>query len=242
MRPTSRRRLWATLIALPMLAVLIGLGAWQLERREWKLALIAELETQLAAPPAPLPAVIDNPVAWNYRRVTARGRFDHAAELHVPARTYQSQAGWHVVTPLLRADGAAVLVDRGWVTDAAIDPASRPESLVAGEVEIGGILRVPTPPGWLIPDNRPEANQWYWLDLPAMAAAAGIDGPVLPLVLEAELGPPGALPIGGQTRVELPNDHLQYALTWFSLAAVLAVIFILSVRRRPPGTEAGAAC
>jgi surfeit locus 1 family protein len=94
-------------------------------------------------------------------------------------------------------------------------------------------LRLPPTgrPNWFLPDNRPDLNYWFWVDLPAMAAAAGLDR-VAPFYIDADgAGNPGGWPRGGGTRLSLPNDHLQYALTWFSLAVALIVIYVLYHRR-----------
>ena len=113
------------------------------------------------------------------------------------------------------------------------DPARRAQGQVAGTVSLDGVTRVPPPPGRFTPDNMP--GQWYWIDIPAMAAAAGVA--LLPFVVEAgSVENPGGLPIGGQTRVDIPNAHLGYAFTWFSLAAILVVITALFHRRQSRGS------
>lgn len=248
-RPSPRRDpRGAGWIALAALAVLLALGTWQLERRAWKAAVIAGLDHQLALPPASLGEVLagDNGAAYRgveYRPVRVTGQFRHDLELYLAPRTYRGQPGFHVVTPL-ELDGGptgidAVLVDRGWVPADRQAPASRAAGQAAGAVTVTGIARRPVKPSWFTPDNRPERNQWFWADVPAMAAElsgrAGIEQ-VAPLVIEAGPGAnPGGLPIGGQTRVALPNNHLQYAVTWYSLAATLAVIYLIW-RRRPGRT------
>ena len=103
-------------------------------------------------------------------------------------------------------------------------------------VELVGLVRGVGWKGWdiLKPENQPDENLWFWVDPPAMAAAAGIPEVVPELFLEADASPnPGGLPVGGQTRVTLPNDHLQYAITWFALAAALVVIYLVYHLRRP---------
>ncbi len=224
-RPTLR----ATAIALPALVTLLALGTWQLERLAWKTELIAHRQSQLAAPPMPLAAVpAGAPAALDFRRVRARGVFLHEREIHLAA-TRRGKAGFRVITPLRRADGATLLVDRGWVPAAAREPARRALGQVAGEVEVEGVVRGGGRPGWFTPDNDPAENYWFWRDLPAMAAAAGVEAPAI--VLEA--GPaanPGGLPIGREIVADPPNNHLGYAATWYILAAALAAIYVLSQR------------
>ena len=82
---------------------------------------------------------------------------------------------------------------------------------------------------WLTPDNEPDKNFWFWIDIPAMARSAQVqDRIVADGYLEADATPnPGGFPIGGQTPIDLPNDHLQYAITWYALAVALIVIYFL---------------
>jgi surfeit locus 1 family protein len=222
--------LWPTLITVPTLILLVGLGVWQLERLEWKEALIAERQSRSSQPAIALPADLDDAARLQYLPVRVRGRFRHDRELYLAARTFEGQVGLHVVTPLVLADGRMLLVDRGWIPDGRRDPATRPEGQVAGEIELTGLVRLPGWAGmsWLKPDNQPAENLWFWIDPAAMAAAAGLDGVIPEIYLDA--GPaenPGGWPKGGQTRIDLPNDHLQYAITWFTLALSLAVIYVV---------------
>ena len=122
--------------------------------------------------------------------------------------------------------------------DAARTRQRRPEGQVAGIVTVDGAIRAPGVQHWLQPDNEPAQNIWFWSDLPAMAACGASRPPdkLVPVFLEAGPAPdPGGLPIGGQTKVNLPNDHLQYAITWYALAAALAVIYVLYHRQRNEG-------
>ena len=130
-------------------------------------------------------------------------------------------------------DGAVVLVERGWVPGEKREAASRVAGNPPGEVALEGLLRLAPSqkPGWFIPENDPVRGEWFWIDLPAMARAADVPE-ALPFYVEAGAEPnPGGLPVGGQASTELPNDHLQYAITWFSLAVALIVIYVLFHRR-----------
>jgi surfeit locus 1 family protein len=224
---------WPLFWLLFGVALTFGLGLWQLERLQWKEALLADMERQLAGAPTPLPAAIDDPAAWNYRPVTVEGFFAHDKTLFLMSRTHEGKNGVHLLTPLVRDGAPPVLVNRGWVPLDKREPATRPETLIANVVVVSGIARTPNPRGWMQPENVPAANQWFWTDLAAMEQAVGL-GPLAPLVVEAVRGAdPKALPIGGQTRIALPNDHLEYAITWFSLGFVLIAIFaIYALRRR----------
>ncbi len=230
-----RRARFALIAAAPAVLVLVGLGTWQLQRLQWKTELLDTIHEQMAAPPLDLVAIDPrNLDALAWRRVTIKGAFDHGKEMILLARTRNKQAGAHVVTPFRADDGRWLLVNRGWVPRAYEDPARRAQGQVAGALSLDGVTRVPPRPGGFTPDNVP--GQWYWIDIPAMAAAAGVA--LLPFVVEAGPGDnPGGLPIGGQTRVDIPNDHLGYAFTWFSLAAILIVIAALFYRRETRGAR-----
>ncbi len=235
--PRARHSPWRGLLVpalstAVMLAVLIGLGTWQLQRLAWKDGLIAARTAALAAPAVDIgQAALDDP-AWEYRHVRATGRFDHAHELYLMSRFHGDQPGIDVVTPLALDDGRWLLVDRGWVPTAAQDPARRSAGQVPGRVTVTGIIRRADPPGWFTPANDPGRNQWFTPDPGQMAAALGLDR-VLPVLVKADATPvPGGLPIGGDTPIDLPNNHRQYALTWFALAVVLGVVFALYCHRK----------
>jgi surfeit locus 1 family protein len=219
--------------------VLLGLGTWQLERRVWKEGVIAARIAGLNAPAIPLPETIPDPASLEYHKVWVEGRFRHDRELHLIGRFYRDKPGYQIVTPLIRDDGSAVLVNRGFVPLAALDPATRAAGQVEGKVRIEGAVRLSVAPGWLTPDNQPSQNVWFTPNLAQMAAAAGLAAggvAVCPVFVEAGPAPnPGGLPVGGQTEIDLPNDHLQYAITWYSLAVALAVIYGLFCRRNLSG-------
>lgn len=231
-----RPRLWPTLFALPTLIVLLGLGTWQLERRAWKMDLITALDARITAAPVELPQPLDDLAAFEYRPVTLHGSYLHDHELYLGARPYKGTVGQHVVTPFRLDDGRLVLIDRGWIPDPLRDPATRRDSAPAGPVTQEALVRRGGWKGssWFQPANDAAGNLWLWMDLPAMAKAAGLEGLETGFYLEARAGQhPGTYPVGGQTRVVLRNDHLQYALTWYALAVVLLIIYLLFHRRQP---------
>ncbi|OYQ32573.1 hypothetical protein CHU95_17480 [Niveispirillum lacus] len=237
-RRQFRPRLIPSIAALLALVILLGLGTWQLERLAWKTDLISRVEAGLAADPVDLPASINSPADWDYVRVRVTGRLLHDNETYIGPRLYprpdgRQEQGVHVLTPLLRDDGAGiVLIDRGWVPLDKRDPASRPEGQVGGSVTISAIARVPQDRAFMQPDNDPATRTFFWLDMKALAAIAGADR-LAPLVLQADAtANPGGLPIGGRTIVVLKNDHLSYALTWYGLALTLIGVFVTASFRR----------
>jgi len=224
------------LVALVALATLMALGTWQLERKAWKEALVATLTQRLAGPPAELPA----PATWDrldrdadeFRRVTFAAELLHGQEALVYTagsglRADVSGPGYWVFTPARRPDGSIVMVNRGFVPEGRRDAASRSEGQLAGTVEIVGALRWPEARGLFTPADNPQRNLWFVRDHLAIAAAKGV-GPVAPFFTDQEAPlPPGGLPRPGKLAPNLPNNHLQYALTWYGLALVLLVVFVV---------------
>jgi surfeit locus 1 family protein len=231
--------LWPTLAALAALAVLIGLGNWQMERKRWKEDLIGKIAARVHADPVPLPAA-GAPEAkgdLEYLHVTARGRFLHDKERYFYAPS-SGGLGWHVYTPLELPSQLLVWVNRGFVPDAKKAPETRLDGQVQGEAEVRGLVRLPVAPGLFAARNDPEHNLWYWPELPAMTASAfpGSERApdALPLVIDADAQPeaPGGLPKGGTTRLALPNRHLEYALTWYGLGLTLVGVYLAFIISR----------
>ncbi|XP_031225323.1 surfeit locus protein 1 isoform X4 [Mastomys coucha] len=152
-------------------ATAFGLGTWQVQRRKWKLKLIAELESRVMAEPIPLPAEV------------------------------------------------TILVNRGFVPRKKVNPETRQKGQVLGEVDLVGIVRLTENRKPFVPENSPERNHWYYRDLEAMAKITGAD----PIFIDADFQSttPGG-PIGGQTRVTLRNEHMQYIITWLVLLPLVA--------------------
>jgi surfeit locus 1 family protein len=215
------------------LAVLIALGLWQLERKEWKEALVATLAQRLAAPPVALPPPRDWPLltaeADEFLRVAATAEFDHDKEglVYTGGSTLREATGgpgYWVFTPARLAGGGLVMVNRGFVPEGKQNPATRPDGEIAGLVNLLGVLRWPEAPGLFIPDGDSSRNIWFARDSAAIAAAKGIDAAAFYIELESP-EPPGGLPHAGRLQPNLPNNHLQYALTWLGLAAVLVGVY-----------------
>ena len=222
-RPT----LWPTLLTIPAVLMLLALGSWQVDRLQWKRAILAEMETNLARPPLQLPAWIADPKGFAFRRVHVTGRFLHDLEMHLSVRVRNGQPGVEVVTPLRREDGSVIMVNRGWVPVDRQKPESRPAGLVAGVVTVEGVLRLDRPKGGFTPENVPDAGLWFHVDLAEMARFAGEDR-VLPVLLEAiSADIPGRYPIGRAPVIDIKNDHLHYAITWYLLALILVVIYFI---------------
>ena len=221
--PWRRRALTGAMLLL--VVVFVSLGCWQVQRLFWKLDLIARVDARIHAEPVPAPSRADwATIDWGedeYRRVTAKGTFDHAKAVLVQAVTARGPGFW-VLTPLTRRDRSIILVNRGFVPADRRDRASRAAGETTGVLEVTGLLRLPEPGGAFLRSNKPDAGRWYSRDVAAIAAANGLHE-VAPFFIDADATPnPGGLPVGGLTVVSFRNSHLAYALTWFALAAMSA--------------------
>ena len=232
---SPRARVAAMLLAALGVALLAGLGVWQLERLQWKTALISRVEARLAAPPAPAPG----PAEWagihraddEYRRVGVTGRYLYAHETLVKAVTGLGPGFW-VMTPIETPAGWRVWVNRGFVPETRRAPAdrARPEGLE----HVTGLLRMSEPGGAFLRRNDPAGGRWFSRDVAAMSAAQGLDR-TAPWFLDADgqVTATQSLPVPGLTVVHFRNAHLGYALTWFALALLLAGTTAVALRRRP---------
>lgn len=216
------RRLWPVLVASGLgIAVLCGLGTWQVQRLAQKQALIATLEARMIAAPVPLASAITQAGA-EYLKVQATGRLDVAHVLYKQT-VFRGLAGWEAIAPFQTDDGVSVLVDLG--------ASESREQLLKPINQVTGILRLHNKGrGIFDNENSSSQNQWFWWDLPQMQAAAGIRGapPVILQALANESGFEAAEP-----KVELDNNHLGYAVTWFGLAVALVGVTLAFVLKKP---------
>ena len=225
-------KLWPTLFTVPALITLIGLGSWQIDRMYWKEALIDRLQARSTAEAIALPRWIEDLEALEFRRVSITGEFLHEHEFYLFNRSLNGKPGLNVVTLLKRADGGGhVLVNRGWVPFEKRDPKTRPKGQIEGGIIIEGIIRIARGPGMFTPENEPHNNTWFFVDPSSMSASAKLP-PLQGYYVLAANQSPGGLPVGHQWRVDLRNDHLQYAITWFALALGLLVVYILYHRQQ----------
>lgn len=235
--PEVPHRAWSlltvTLLTVLGVCMLLALGVWQVERRAWKLDLIHRVDTRIhaapVAPPGPADWPFVNAANSEYLHVRVRGHFLNSRETPVEAVTEKGGGFW-VLTPFVTDRGFTVLVNRGFVPEADRDPKSRAAGQRDGETVVTGLLRLTEPGGAFLRHNDPGAGRWYSRDVAAIAAARGLVD-AAPYFIDADATPnPGGLPVGGLTVVNFPNSHLIYAITWFTLAAMLAVTAGRSLR------------
>lgn len=215
----------------------IGLGVWQLERREWKLALIARVEARIHATPVAAPDLVtekpSDVARLEYTRLTATGQFLNDRETLVEAVTIHGGGAW-VMTPFVTDSGFTVLVNRGFVPFDKKPTDTRTAGQLPGTVTVTGLLRPTEPKGGFLRSNDPAADRWYSRDVVAISEKRGLTGVIEPYFIDADSTPnPGGYPIGGATVINFPNNHLVYALTWFSMGFGLAGTMIwLAFRSR----------
>lgn len=213
------------IFALGGLALLIWLGVWQLQRLEWKQEILARIDARIAAAPVPLPVTPD-PVLDEYLAVTATGEIGSPAIL-VQASHKRFGPGFRVIAPFTTG-GRRILVDRGFLPDA-----ERRNALPAVAATLTGTLHWPDEVDGYTPAPDAKTGIWFARDVPALAAALGTE-PVLLVVRSTSEDPPAVTPMPVDT-AGIPNDHLQYAVTWFLLAAVwaaMSIYWLAGLRRR----------
>ncbi len=221
---------------LSAFCLLVALGVWQLERREWKNSLIERFEAGLSRPPIQYqPPTRTNEIGREFMRVTLKGQFESAGTVKVLAPTPEAARaetregyGYNLFTPL-KFENGTVFVDRGFV------PASLAESkslFPEGETEVTGIVRLPGKASWFAPSNDTAKRLFFAPDIPSMAAFDGLSGKQAVSTEYIQAEPAAQTTPWPQARdprellASIPNSHLEYALTWFGLAAALLGVCI----------------
>lgn len=225
----------ATIFAIVGMAILVGLGIWQLDRRIWKENLILTVTTRTTRAPESLPPRASwerlVPETNEYTRVAFPAEFLDGEEAYAYTAGSSLRAdvegqGFWVFAPARLAGGSIVLVNRGFVPTGRKDKATRLEGAPRGSVDIVGYMRWPEVRGLFTPADDIKNNVWYVRDPKAMAAANKWTV-AAPFYIDQESPvPPGGLPKPGKIVVTMPNNHLQYALTWFGLALALGGVYV----------------
>lgn len=221
----SASRFLLALAGLLGVLVFLGLGIWQLERRVWKLDLIARVDQRIHAPVVDAPGPRDwsrlSAPDYEYRHVRLTGRFEGGANTLVQAVT-ELGGGYWVLTPMRGDRGFTVLVNRGFIPQERKAEFEREGGGSTTTATVDGLLRISEPRGGFLRSNDPAANRWYSRDVDAIAKARGLTD-VAPYFIDAGASEPAGWPRGGLTVVTFRNSHLVYALTWFALAVMLAI-------------------
>ncbi|XP_050300863.1 SURF1-like protein [Anthonomus grandis grandis] len=219
-------------------AASFGLGIWQIQRKQWKENLIVMMQERMKGEAVELPDSLEELKGMEYQKVHVRGTFLHDKEVFIGprsliddglpeshklpnSRNVNSSRGYLVVTPFKLADrDATILVNRGWVSQDKKPPSSRTEGQLNGVIDLYGIVRLgEQKPSFAIKHSK-ESN-FLSRDLEAICEATGAS----PVFIDQTLDDNVVYPIGGQTRVQLRNEHLSYILTWFSLGGATAYMW-----------------
>jgi surfeit locus 1 family protein len=228
-RPLPMMTVW-TLIGIVLLC---GLGKWQLDRLHWKLGLIHAAETRSHAPPAAIDSVLAKaPREREYAHANAQGEFMVGKRAYLFSQLEDGRIGFQVLQPMRLADGRALIVDRGFVPQADKDIPAESAPAPLGPTQIAGLIRADQRPGPFTPPADLKNKIFYVRDIPAIASVLGVRGALPFMLAEDRAGPVGTYPEGGHTRLTFRNDHLQYAITWFSLALVLLVMYFVYHAKR----------
>lgn len=222
-----RRFLFLLIFGLAGTGVLVALGVWQVQRLGWKQDTLAQIESRISAAPVSLPGTPD-PETDRYLSVSAQGRMT-GPSLRVLVSRKRVGAGYRVITGF-RTGGRSVLLDRGFIPVESELPAP-----YEGQVEVTGNLHWPRESDGFTPPPDQERNIWFARDVPAMAKVLGTE-PVMIVVrdLSGHDDPVTPLPVD---TAGIPNDHLQYAITWFSLAVIWAAMTAYFLWRTRDGAE-----
>jgi surfeit locus 1 family protein len=239
---STARRFAAGALALFSFCIFLALGTWQVERRAWKLDLIDRVERRVHAAPTPAPPRPEWPLvsraSHEYRHVRVTGVFLPESQTRVQALTERGSGFW-VMTALREPDGSIVLVNRGFV--AADEPAHAAAAAPPDQpVSVTGLLRMTEPGGGFLRHNEPAADRWYSRDVQAIAAARGL-GVVAPYFIDADRAATAHggtdVPVGGLTVIAFYNNHLIYAITWYTLAAMIPAALWFARRSRQRSTS-----
>jgi cytochrome oxidase assembly protein ShyY1 len=228
---------------LLIVALLVGLGVWQLQRRAEKHALIAALTERLAASPVALPP----PTQWaaltpdrdEFRRVSFTATYQSRLDAMVYSsgsaiRDDISGPGTWAFIPARLADGEIVAVNAGFMPNTMQDRDQQDRALarlITNEpVMLTGYIRFPEAAGVLTPAQDRAKRLWFTRDHLAMAQALGWNK-VAPFYIDLEAPVPlSGIPKPGPLQVHLKDDHLQYAITWFGLAGAVVIAFAVWLR------------
>lgn len=237
-RPSRSRSVVALLVGILGVALLFALGTWQVERLHWKEGILRQIDERTHSPPQAVDAIADIAKLGgdvDYYPVAARGRFLNAAERFFLS-TFGGDAGWNVYVPMDLGGNRFVWVNRGFVPYDRKDPSTRRAGLVEGGTDVAGLARnvATEKASWLVPNNDVAKNQFFWKNLAEMGVGTKLPpgAAILPFVIDAGPGrAPGGWPVGGTTVIDIPNNHLQYAITWYALALALAAMLGYQVYR-----------
>ena len=215
---------WPTFFAIPSLLVLIMLGSWQVQRLYWKTDLLEEYKMRSQAQ-AVYPEFDNGPI--EFQRVAISGQFQHEDTVYLTGRTYEGNAGFHVITAFQSEKGDVFLVNRGWVSEAYREPEKRAFSMIEGRTTIDGIIRLPQRQGSFVPDNEPKRGFWFTMKPDEVADHLNLADATQSYYIDIVRDPEAelTLPIAAEMKIDVRNAHLNYAITWYGVALSLVGVY-----------------
>jgi surfeit locus 1 family protein len=220
-----------TFLTLISLAILCSLGTWQIKRLQWKEEILSQIDSVYNKDPSEnifsydfLTDSIDNGKII-IDRGTIKGRYIYSKEIKIGPRTHEGKSGYHIITPFALDDGGGILVNRGW---APLDWENQ-KSDKQFKINVSGTLRMPETPGKFVPENEPDKDQWYQINIKEISNKAGLPFEIMsPYILYAESQEKAdKFPIPHDANWRPNNNHLQYVVFWFSMAFILIIIFYI---------------
>ncbi len=216
---------WAlTATFLVCLVILSSLGLWQASKISAKTKLLEQITAGLSATALPLPIHVDDPVSLSYRKVTFVGSVADKEIIQVFGTNRKGKPGYYLYQPVKSQYGMAVIVNWGWIPLSA----KTVPALPVGEVRVSGVLMLSAIGNSFTPENKPETKEWYVANVHELAAAFGLRTKEYYhfRIFSDQTESPSGLPLGGQVRIDIPNNHFEYTLTWFGLAAAMTVVYV----------------
>ncbi|MGZ7210053.1 MAG: SURF1 family protein [Methanobacterium sp.] len=228
-----RPQLIPTLFFIPCFIITIILGTWQIQRLNWKKKLISEIEQSMSQSQINLNKISDVSKDLLYRKVIARGEFLNDKEIHVYAgKLYQEkQDGYFILTPLKLTNGNYILVNRGFVEKSKKEQKTREDTIINRQVSVSGILMPNEKKTWVIPENDKKDNIWFTINIPEIKDYLSINLPQYYL-MQDNVSAKNELLSGQKIDIKIRNDHLQYAITWYGLSLISAVIYYLYHKKK----------
>ena len=222
--------LWPTVFTVISLSILISLGTWQIKRLIWKQNLINFYLNQFENKVINLNQENYLNEEMQFRQIVAKGKFLNKSEIQITGKTYEGNAGFHVITPFEMENGQIILANRGWVSEKYKLPDARKFSLIDKIVTIKGIVRLPQKKGYFVPINNPKKNFWITIKPDEIKKYLKINKENFITSFYIDLlrdGKKIVLPIAVKPQVNLRNQHLSYAITWYSLSISLLIVYFL---------------
>ncbi len=223
---------WPTLSTLIGVALLLGLGTWQLQRLSYKESILTKLSEKINQPVQSIEHLLAQPITAiqeaEYQRVKLTGLYLHDQEMRLLSKTFHGQSGYHLITPFVLTSGSTVLVDRGWVPAKGHPETKRPMA----EQTIIGFLRMKTSKTAFTPANNLARNELFYIEPEEIAHLKKLTTLLLFFVIEEVHPHQEGFPRATGLTLQLRNHHLQYAITWYTLALILAGIYIIYIRKK----------